>query len=251
MEIEKETCRTSLKTLRFLSYTRRTSEKNVVGYDPLLAILPQEAEGLRKQSYLTGREHVVVTMLTRRSGEWLDTRLDIRLTRDHGYLKLQHICHLRHTLLVKQSRVRSQHTWFTDLTECMPMLSWKRGMQISHNLNPSSTPSLLSGSCASAQRSRILSIMSLTNAHINLHSKRNSQWRASSSQRNISNPYNLAVPPKYHRRSTNTSIASSDRPARPGLTTISSTDTLQIPTVPKKAVTVSEKRSARTLAQAN
>jgi hypothetical protein len=50
-------------------YTRRTSEKNVAGYDPLLAILPQEAEGLRKQSYLTRREHVVVTMLTRTSGE--------------------------------------------------------------------------------------------------------------------------------------------------------------------------------------
>jgi hypothetical protein len=83
MEIEKETCRTSLTTLRFLSYIRRTSKKNVASYDPLLAILPQEAGGLRKQSYLTGREHVVVTMLTRRSGEWLD----IRLARDHGYPK--------------------------------------------------------------------------------------------------------------------------------------------------------------------
>jgi hypothetical protein len=134
LEIAKETCRISFKTLRFSSYTRPRSEKNVVDYNPLLAILPQESDGVQEQPYLAEREHVVVTMLSRKSGEWPSTRLDIRLTRVHGYPKPTTHLPLTSYVIRNQCRVRSQHTWFTDLTECMPMLSWKRGMQVSYNL---------------------------------------------------------------------------------------------------------------------
>lgn len=77
--------------------------------------------------------------------------------------------------------------------------------------------------------------------HIQALSTYKAQSRMStSSRRNISSPYSLAIPPKNNRTSTNTS-AISENQIKPTLAVIKSVERLRVPTPPKKAVLVSEK----------
>lgn len=110
------------------------------------------------------------------------------------------------------------------------------------------------------------STMSLPTPHIQALSTYKREWRASSAHRNISNPYNLAIPPKNKRRSMRNSAATvpvgymtvhgpSESPTRPtsyrtksslsiavsAVSTTKSTNSFDIISVPKKAFVVSEK----------
>ncbi|KAJ4368388.1 hypothetical protein N0V83_006745 [Neocucurbitaria cava] len=64
---------------------------------------------------------------------------------------------------------------------------------------------------------------------------------STSSRRNISSPYSLAIPPKNNRTSTSTSAISEYQQAKPTLAGTKSVERLRVPTPPKKAVLVSEK----------
>jgi len=82
--------------------------------------------------------------------------------------------------------------------------------------------------------------MSFQSPRINLISTQGSRWRASSSQRNISNPYNLAIPPQYHRRHTDAS-PSRETTNKPDISTTNRFDVPVEPMVPEKAVLVAER----------
>ncbi|KAF2855797.1 hypothetical protein T440DRAFT_475158 [Plenodomus tracheiphilus IPT5] len=76
--------------------------------------------------------------------------------------------------------------------------------------------------------------MSLPTPHIQALSTYNREWRASTSRRNISNPYNLAIPPNNKRTSRNSQPPSEyETSIRPSLKNTTSSDTLE---VPKRAV---------------
>ncbi|CAE7175763.1 Spherulin4 domain containing protein [Pyrenophora teres f. teres] len=79
--------------------------------------------------------------------------------------------------------------------------------------------------------------MSLQTPRINVISSQSPQWRASSSERNISNPYNLAIPPQYHRRLTANSLTRETTK----VPTINSSYVSAVPTAPEKAVLVAER----------
>ncbi|RMZ70609.1 cell surface [Pyrenophora seminiperda CCB06] len=84
--------------------------------------------------------------------------------------------------------------------------------------------------------------MSQQTTKINLMSSKTPQWRVSSSQRNISNPYNLAIPPQYQRRLQTSSPVRDAAKKRPALPTINSSDAPPVkPKRPVKAVLVGEK----------
>jgi hypothetical protein len=72
-------------------------------------------------------------------------------------------------------------------------------------------------------------------------------WRAPTSLRNISNPYNLAIPPKSQRRSKNeradtpTVYLDPPEPSSETLQSQNSSRVLEVPNPPKKAVFIIEK----------
>ncbi|CAO2654975.1 Nn.00g117080.m01.CDS01 [Neocucurbitaria sp. VM-36] len=83
--------------------------------------------------------------------------------------------------------------------------------------------------------------MSLPTPHIQALSTYKAQLRTpSSSRRNISSPYSLAIPPNNKRTSTSTS-ANSEARTKPASTSTKSLEKLQVPGPPKKAVLVTEK----------
>jgi len=82
--------------------------------------------------------------------------------------------------------------------------------------------------------------MSLQIPRINLIPTQGSRWRASPSRRNISNPYNLAIPSQYHRRPTDTSM-SRETTNRPNIPTTNRVDVPVEPMMPEKAVLVAER----------
>lgn len=82
--------------------------------------------------------------------------------------------------------------------------------------------------------------MSLPTPHIQVLSTYNQQRRTSTPLRNVSSPYSLAIPLRNKRLSTIASV-DGDSPTGPKSTSIKSSDTLQVPTFPKKALILSEK----------
>ena len=120
-------------------------------------------------------------------------------------------------------------------------LPWKRGMHILNTtpLHPKQHhPRLTATSIPSTHKN-----MSLPAPHIQSFSSCQSEWRTSSSNRNVSSPFSLAIPPRSQRRSTqeraDTPTQYLDPPENPqGTKNISY---LEAPQSPKKAVTVTEK----------
>ena len=82
--------------------------------------------------------------------------------------------------------------------------------------------------------------MSLPTPHIQSMSSYRSEWRASSTNRNVSSPYSLAIPQRSQKRErADTPTQYIDPPQKPNVT--KSTAYLEVPQSPKKAVTVTEK----------
>lgn len=79
--------------------------------------------------------------------------------------------------------------------------------------------------------------------HLQSVSSYRSEWRASSSNRNVSSPFTLAIPPRSQRRSTHERADTPTQYLNPlaNATENRGTVYLEVPQSPKKAMTVAEK----------